>query len=310
MTMLNPQRLRYFYEVLERRSIRTAAEVLNTAPSVVTRQVKLLERELGVTLFERRHKRGMAPTEAGEVLADYYKNNYEQKEQLDNHLRQIRDKERGTIYLAVGQAYITIFMEEVLIEFMHQYPKIKIDIQTGSSSSIVSKLVEDTAHIGLAGSTTLNPITDSLIHYRARVQRPTICMIVGKNHPLARKHTATLSEAMPYPLALLGPAFTTRKIIHQLASSEKIELRPTLTMDYLQGLKLFAKANYGVTFMSSFSARQEIEANELVPLEIDNVPPKALEICLMVRKGRPLSAAADELLNRTIEKLSILKQVA
>src|SRR5438132_9517716 len=103
MQVIHPQRLRYFHEVLERRSIRTAAEVLNTAPSVVTRQIKQLEKELAVTLFERRHKRGMAPTEAGEALAEYYRDNCEQRERLDNHFRQIRDAQRGTIRIALSE---------------------------------------------------------------------------------------------------------------------------------------------------------------------------------------------------------------
>src|SRR5438128_1312022 len=180
MTMINPQRLRYFYEVLERRSIRTAAEVLNTAPSVVTRQVKQLEKELAVTLFERRHKRGMAPTEAGEALAEYYRNNCEQKEQLDNHLRQIRDAQRGTIYLAIAEPYIPAFMDEVLNSFMRQYPKVAIDLRTGSGSSIVSRLVEDTAHIGLA----YNPPIDPLVQRRMCAQQPTIQPVVGKKHSL------------------------------------------------------------------------------------------------------------------------------
>src|SRR2546430_2680449 len=137
MKGIDPQRLRYFHEVLERRSIRTAAEVLNTAPSVVTRQVKLLEKELGVTLFERRHKRGMAPTEAGEALAEYYRNNCEQREQLDHHLRQIRDAQRGTIYIATGEVYAQVFMDEVLIDFMNQYPDIQVDLRVDSASGIV-----------------------------------------------------------------------------------------------------------------------------------------------------------------------------
>jgi DNA-binding transcriptional LysR family regulator len=81
MREVNQKRLGYFEAVYEHRSIRRAADALNTAPSVITRQIALLEEELGVTLFERR-PRGVAPTEVAAHVLEYLRGCQAHRQQL------------------------------------------------------------------------------------------------------------------------------------------------------------------------------------------------------------------------------------
>ena len=69
---IDENRLRYLFEAARYGAVRAAADALGVNPSVVSRQIALLERELDAALLDR-HSRGVRPTEAGELLIEHYR---------------------------------------------------------------------------------------------------------------------------------------------------------------------------------------------------------------------------------------------
>ncbi|WP_131727154.1 LysR family transcriptional regulator, partial [Achromobacter xylosoxidans] len=136
MAEISQTRLKYFNEVVACGSIRGAADKLGTAPSVISRQIQLLEKELGVALFERR-ARGLTPTEAADMLLEYHRACRAQQEHLNTRLQELRGMRRGNVHLMISEGFIDSLMEHVVGPFCIEHPRINISVNVGSVNEVV-----------------------------------------------------------------------------------------------------------------------------------------------------------------------------
>jgi DNA-binding transcriptional LysR family regulator len=288
---LDFRRVRYLYEAISRGSVRAAADAMNMNPSVVSRQISKLEEELAVPLLER-HGRGVKPTEAGQMLAEYFRQQSAYQEDVINKIQELRGLARGHIDLVLGEGFVSDLMAEPIKNFWKRYPGLTITMHLAGTNEVMRMVAEDAAHIGLV----YNPPVTSGIRSRAAIRQP-MCVITLPGHPLTTLgQPPLLKQISTYPVALMQSSFGTRQIITLAEQMDRVHFVPKLTTDSISVIKHFVRSGLGVSLLPAFAVAQEIDAGQLVAMPVDHAILGNAEAHIVTRLGRQLSIAANQLL--------------
>lgn len=289
MNLIGAKALRYFLAVARSGSIRSAAEQLSLAPSVVSRQIADLEQTLDLVLFERT-ARGVLLTEAGDLLVKHGRLLIEEEALLDEQFARLRGQGRGHARIVCGEGFVGDLVENGLKHFAAIAPAIRYSLTLGSTERILEAVVEGDADIGIA----YNPPIDVRVRALA-IRRQPVCLVVQAGDPLLERENLRLADCLPRPTALLTPGHGVRQLIGQLAAQEGLVLAPVLETPSIQALCRFAMAGLGATFLPRFAVATE-EATGLVGVrELTDAPLRQASAHLLVRAHRRLPQSVEQL---------------
>jgi DNA-binding transcriptional LysR family regulator len=296
--VLNDHRMDYLFEAVRLGSIRAAADVLEVNPSVISRQIAQLEKDIGVTLIERL-SRGVRATQAGLLLTQRHRQWMADREDTIAKLREIQGLKRGHIDIVLGEGFVSDLMAGPLLQFWQRHPQLTMSVELAGTSEVVASVAEDRAHIGMV----YNPPHDPRLRVVAASRQP-IRLVARPDHPLAKSpKPPTLADIAAYPLGLMYLNYGTRQVVKLAEAAEKIVIAPKLTTSSINVLRHFVCTGMGVTLLPAFSITADIAEGGLVALLIDNPMLAATEAQVITRTGRELPSAASDLLRFLISHM-------
>lgn len=290
-TNLTESRIAYFFEAVRSGTIRAAADWLNVAPSAVSRQIGLLEEELDAVLIER-HARGVTPTEAGQYVIEYFREQRAHRDDLLSRLQELRGLRSGHVDVVLGEGFVSDVLSGPMQQFCRQYPNIKVNLDLGSTNDVVRRISEDEGEIGLV----YNPPNETRIVSRASRQQPMMAIVGMQMARTINRKSLAVQELASYPLAAPHPTYGTRQMLQAVEFAERISLDPLVTTNSINIMKQFAKSELGIVVLPAFAVATELEAGELTAIPIEHPILENAEAHLVTRVGRKLSVAANKML--------------
>lgn len=236
------QQLRFLIEVADSGlNVTTAAERLFTSQPGVSKQVRQLEEELGITVFERNGKRFTGITAAGAAVVEAARRVLLEVDNLKRTADEQRDESTGMLTVATTHTQARYVLPRVVAEFTRRFPKVKLSIREGDPHRVTETVLRGEADIGIA--------TESLAKAAGLVTLPAYSwnhkVIAPLEHPLL-KTALSLKSLAKYPLITYDPAFSGRSRIDEAFRRAGITPSIVLTAVDSDVIKTYVSLGLGV----------------------------------------------------------------
>ena len=195
---MNLKQLEYFSAVDEAKSISLAARNLHVAQPPISRQLALLEDELGVCLFLRTNK-GVELTEAGRSLYRQSQNLFQDMRMIVDSVRDINAGMRGLLKIGMIYSNISIALQ-YLKEFRAQYPQVELYVRLGSPGDLLEDLNKGDLHLLFLRSSSER---GSGLHERILGEDPLELVMIRELDPAPDQASVPLEALKGVPMCLL-----------------------------------------------------------------------------------------------------------
>jgi DNA-binding transcriptional LysR family regulator len=287
--------LETFLAVAEERSFSRAAQRLHRTQPAVSQVIRKLEASLGETLFDRASRDGSL-TAAGVLLRDYAQRLLALRREASSALGELKSLERGQLQLAANE-YTCMYLLPAIDAFRREFPHVNVTVHRMLASRIPEELNLRTFEIGVV---SFRP--DPAQFRTIAVYGDSLALIVSPKHPLAGAERVSINDLGQQDFIAHHVASPLRKKVIEAFQRYRTPLNMCVELPTIEAIKRFVAMGNGVALVPHLAVARELEAGDLVRIEVDELEMKRV-LRLVHRRQATLSYAAREFL-RTVRALA------
>jgi LysR family transcriptional regulator, cys regulon transcriptional activator len=255
------QQLRYLREVVRRGlNVSDAAEALYTSQPGISKQIRLLEDELGVQILVRHGKRVVDLTEPGRIIVEIADRMLQDAESLKAVGREFGNEDTGVLSIATTPTLARYALPAAVQRFVQAHTRVRLDLREGSPEQIIELVGAGT--VDLAVLTEVPGAPDSLVVLPCYQWNRGI--VTPANHPLLAEKQLTLEAVARYPLVTYDFAFSSHSPIGKAFEARGLKPNVALTAVDADVIKSYVELGVGIGII----AKMAFDANRDTALRL------------------------------------------
>ncbi|MER2471936.1 HTH-type transcriptional regulator CysB [Photorhabdus laumondii] len=258
------QQLRYIVEVVNHNlNVSSTAEGLYTSQPGISKQVRMLEDELGIQIFSRSGKHLTHVTPAGEEVVRISREVLSKVDAIRSVASEHTYPNRGSLYIATTHTQARYALPPVIKGFIERYPQVSLHMHQGSPTQIAEAVSKGSADFAIA--------TEALHLYEDLIMLPCYhwnrTLVVTSDHPLAGKESVSIEELAEYQLVTYTFGFTGRSELD--VAFDKVGLKPKIVFTATDAdvIKTYVRLGLGVGVIANMAV-DPVQDNDLVCIDM------------------------------------------
>jgi len=261
------QQLRYIWEVAHHDlNVSATAQSLYTSQPGISKQIRLLEDELGVEVFARSGKHLTRVTPAGEVIIQIAGEILRKVESIKQVAQEFSNERQGSLAIATTHTQARYALPGVIDAFRAEYPDVSLHMKQGTPSQIAEMAANGEVDFAIA--------TEGLEHFHDLVMMPCYAwnraVVVPKGHALIKKNPLTLEDVAAEPIVTYVFGFTGRSRLDEAFVAAGLSPRVVFTATDTDVIKTYVRLGFGVGIIARMAYHPVLDS-DLVALDASHL---------------------------------------